>query len=63
MQTPIQLVRTKDASWMRGETETCPIAYDTALRVTMTWMTGHPSSICQSMHISVFDRWVHLLLP
>lgn len=29
MQTPIQLVRTKDTSWMRGETET--VANHTAL--------------------------------
>ena len=35
----------EEASWMRGETqetETSPVAYNTALRIIMTWMTENP---------------------
>ena len=48
LQTPLQLVRTEEDSWMRSEllrgTETSPVAYDTSLRITMTWTTEKPSS-------------------
>ena len=31
---PLQLVRTEVASWMRAETETSPVGYNKALRIT-----------------------------
>ena len=41
LQLLLQLVRTEEASWMRDETDTSPVASDMAIKMTMTWMTDN----------------------